>query len=158
MSWRAYDRLTTLLLAFTGFVMFSLAIANAAMRYLFDSPLIWAEEISRYAMVWSTMLGVALAYRAAQHVSITILVDNLNPRAIIVCKIACHVLALVTAYVLWRAGYVLVTQLGFMAAPSSEIAMAWVFAAMPTGAAMLALEVLRRLFADLAVLTRASRA
>jgi TRAP-type C4-dicarboxylate transport system permease small subunit len=152
MFWRAYDTATTFLLAVTGFVMFALAIANALMRYFFNSPLIWAEEISRYAMVWSTMIGVALAYRAAQHVSITVLVDVLSPRLVAACKIACHILALVTAFVLWRAGYVLVKQLGFMNAPSSEVAMAWVFASIPIGAAMLAIEVLRRFAADICIL------
>jgi TRAP-type C4-dicarboxylate transport system permease small subunit len=149
-----YDRVTHVLLALTGFVMFALAIANAGMRYLFNSPLIWAEEISRYTMVWGTMIGVALAYRAIQHISIGIVVDALPTRLNVICKFACHGLSLLTAYVLWRGGYVLFTSLGFMAAPSSQISMAWVFAAFPVGAAMLAIEVMRRLVADIALLRR----
>jgi TRAP-type C4-dicarboxylate transport system permease small subunit len=152
MLWDLYDRVTHLLLALTGFVMFALAIINAGMRYLFNSPLIWAEEISRYAMVWGTMIGVALAYRAMQHISITIVVDSLPTRLTTVCKFACHGLSLLTAYVLWRGGYVLVASLGFMAAPSSQIPMAWVFAAFPVGAVMLAVEVLRRVVADVLAL------
>jgi TRAP-type C4-dicarboxylate transport system permease small subunit len=152
MLWDFYDRATYFVLALTGFVMFALAIVNAGLRYLFNSPLIWAEEISRYTMVWGTMIGVALAYRALQHIRIDILVEVLPRPAIIVCKFVCHGLSLLTAYLLWRGGYVLVTSLGFMAAPSSQIPMAWVFAAFPVGAVMLAVEILRRVAIDVVAL------
>lgn len=156
MFWAVYDKATTIVLALSGFIMFALAILNAGMRYIFNSPLIWAEEISRYTMVWGTMVGVALAYRAMQHITISIVVDALPAPLVIACKLCCHLLSLATAYVLWRGGYVLVASLGFMAAPSSEIPMAWVFAAFPVGAVMLAIEVLRRAVADVVAL-RAGR-
>ena len=157
MLWNLYDRLTYFLLALTGFVMFALAVANAGMRYLLNSPLIWAEEVSRYTMVWGTLIGVALAYRAMQHITINIVVEVLPRPAVIACKFLCHGLSLVTAYVLWRGGYVLVTSLGFMQAPSSQIRMAWVFAAFPVGAVMLAIEILRRVAADVAAIRAEAR-
>ncbi|MGE0723225.1 MAG: TRAP transporter small permease [Alphaproteobacteria bacterium] len=156
MLWRLYDGLTTGLLALCGVAMFALAIGNALLRYFFGAPLVWAEEISRYAMVWGTMIGIALAYRAAHHVSITILTDALPPRALVVCRLLVHALSLATAWVIWRAGYVLVARLGFMGAPSSELPMAWVYAAFPVAAAMLAIEVLRRLVADVRALLPAA--
>ncbi|MCC7274384.1 MAG: TRAP transporter small permease subunit, partial [Alphaproteobacteria bacterium] len=103
-AWRIYDAATTALLALAGFVMFALAIGNAILRYFFDSPLIWAEEISRYAMVWGTMLGIAIAYRGGQHVAVTLLVDALPRCAGFACRLACHALTLATAFVIWRAG------------------------------------------------------
>ncbi|WP_374445114.1 TRAP transporter small permease [Stella sp.] len=148
MFWRVYDGITTGLLALAGFVMFALAIVNAGMRYFLDQPLIWGEEISRYAMVWGTMLGVALAYRAGQHVAITLLVESLPRAWVMGLRLASHLLSLGTAWVLWRAGSVLVERLGFMAAPSSGIAMGWVYAALPAAAILLTVEVLRLLFAD----------
>ena len=157
MIWNLYDRVTYFLLALSGFVMFSLAIVNAGMRYGLNSPLIWAEEISRYTMVWGTMIGVALAYRAMQHITITIVTEALPLGLKLACKFACHGLSLLTAYVLWRGGYVLVTSLGFMAAPSSQVPMAWVFAAFPVGAVMLAIEILRRVVADVATLREEAR-
>lgn len=77
--WRWYDQATVGLLALSGAVMFGIAIANALLRYFFSAPIVWGEEISRYAMIWGTMIGVALAYRGGQHVAITLLVD-LVPR------------------------------------------------------------------------------
>ncbi|MGE0719176.1 MAG: TRAP transporter small permease [Alphaproteobacteria bacterium] len=146
---RLYDATTTGLLAAAGFVMFALAIGNAVLRYFFGAPLIWAEEISRYAMVWGTMIGIALAYRAGAHVAITLLVDMLPPRALLPLRVLCHLLTLGVAWVIWRAGYVLTSMLGFMDAPSSGVPMAWVFAAMPTAAVLLAIEAVRHLAGDL---------
>jgi TRAP-type C4-dicarboxylate transport system permease small subunit len=148
MFWRVYDGITTGLLALAGFVMFALAIVNAGMRYFLDQPLIWGEEVSRYAMIWGTMLGLALAYRAGQHVAITLLVDSLPRAWVMGLRLASHLLSLGTALVLWQAGSVLVERLGFMAAPSSGVAMGGVYAAMPVAAVMLAIEVLRLLVAD----------
>ncbi|BBK38620.1 hypothetical protein STAQ_36980 [Allostella sp. ATCC 35155] len=148
MFWRIYDRVTTGALALAGFAMFALAIGNAGMRYFLHQPLIWGEEVSRYAMVWGTMIGIALAYRAGQHVALTLLVDSLPRAWVMALRLASHLLSLGTAWVLWRAGSVLVERLGFMDAPSSGIAMAWVYAAMPTAAVLLTIEALRLLVTD----------
>lgn len=61
----------------------SLATALAVMggqvvfRYLFNDSLIWAEEAARYALIWSSMIGAAVAYRQGAHVAITDLVKRL---------------------------------------------------------------------------------
>ncbi|MCC7271046.1 MAG: TRAP transporter small permease subunit, partial [Alphaproteobacteria bacterium] len=89
-----------------------------------------------------------------QHVAVTLLVDALPRCAGFACRLACHALTLATAFVIWRAGHVLLTLLGFMAAPGSGVPLAWVYVAMPVAGAMLAIEALRLLVADLSSLAR----
>lgn len=52
-----------------------LALASMSLqvvfRYLLDDSLVWAEEVARYSLVWSSMLGAAVAYRRLQHVAVT---------------------------------------------------------------------------------------
>ena len=146
---RLYDSLTMGLLALSGAVMFGLAIVNALLRYFFDAPLTWGEEISRYAMVWGVLLGVALAYRKGQHVAITIVTDFLPPRVLLVLRVASHILALATAFVLFWSGRILTASLGIIFAPSSDIPMSWIFVAFPVCAALLAFEAIRLLISDL---------
>jgi TRAP-type C4-dicarboxylate transport system permease small subunit len=38
-------------------------ITNVVARYVFNYALSWAEEVSRYMMVWMIMLGAAMAVR-----------------------------------------------------------------------------------------------
>ena len=146
---RFYDSLTMGLLALAGAVMFGLSIGNALLRYFFSAPLTWGEEISRYAMVWGVLIGVAVAYRCGQHVAITLITEVLPRKAILPVRILSHVLALVTAFVLFWSGRVLTDSLGMIFAPSSDIPMSWVFVAFPVCAVMLAFEALRLLITDL---------
>ncbi len=146
---RIYDSLTMGLLALSGAAMFGLAIVNALLRYFFDAPLTWGEEISRYAMVWGVLIGVALAYRTGQHVAITLIVDVLPRKVLLPVRIVSHVLALATAFVLFWSGRILTESLGIIFAPSSDIPMSWIFVAFPVCAVLLAFEALRLLVSDL---------
>jgi len=149
---RVYDSLTTGFLALSGAVMFGLAIVNALLRYVFNMPLVWGEEISRYAMVWGTLIGVVIAYRLGQHVAITLLVDALPRRTMLILRIASHVLTLLTAFILFWSGRAMVATLGGIFAPSSDIPMIWVYAAFPICAVMLGFEALRLLVRDIRTL------
>ncbi len=146
---RFYDSLTMGLLALAGATMFGLAIVNAMLRYFFNAPLTWGEEISRYAMVWCVLIGVAIAYRAGQHVAITLFTEILPKKAILIIRLASHLLTLATAVVLFWSGRILTQSLGIIFAPSSDIPMSWVFIAFPICATMLAFEALRLLVSDL---------
>jgi TRAP-type C4-dicarboxylate transport system permease small subunit len=149
MLWRLYDGLTTALLAALGAAMFGIAIVNALMRYTLDLPLVWGEEISRYCMVWGTLVGVALAYRAGMHVAITVLTDAMPRGAVRALRIVCHLLVIGVAILLWRSGTLLSAMLGAIEAPSSGVAMRYAYAALPFGAVLLLVEALRHLYADL---------
>ena len=147
--WRLYDQATIGLLAFSGALMFGLAILNAGLRYLFSAPLIWGEEISRYAMVWGTLIGIAVAYRTGQHISIDLLLGTLTRRVILILRQFSHLMALVTALLLCWSGQVLTGMMMHIAAPSSGISMAWVLTAFPAGGILLAVEALRLVARDL---------
>lgn len=41
------------------------------MRYVFKSGVTWAEELSRFAFIWTIYLGIALAAKQEQHVRVT---------------------------------------------------------------------------------------
>lgn len=149
MFWRLYDGITTVLLAALGVAMFGITIVNALMRYFFDLPLVWGEEMSRYCMVWGTLVGVALAYRAGLHVAIT-LVAGAVPRGVgRALRIVCHVLVLGVAVMMWRSGTILNDMLGSIQAPSSGVPMFYIYAAIPVGAALLLIEALRHLYLDI---------
>ena len=65
-------------------------------RYVFSKAPGWTEELSRFLMLWLTMLGAAAALRSGSHLSVTSLVDALPPRAL-AFALALRDAALVTA-------------------------------------------------------------
>jgi C4-dicarboxylate transporter DctQ subunit len=49
-------------------------------RWLFDKPTIWATELSIYAIIGSCFLGSAYAVRTYAHITVDLLINNVNDR------------------------------------------------------------------------------
>jgi TRAP-type transport system small permease protein len=58
-----------------------LVIANVIARYVFSHSLTWVEEVSRYLMIWSALLGCGLALRVGGHIAVESLVGAVGPTA-----------------------------------------------------------------------------
>ena len=61
-------------------VIAAILISAVVFRYGLDSALSWAEEASKYLMVWLTFLGTPIALRNFGHISIDLLLKILPPR------------------------------------------------------------------------------
>ena len=46
-----------------------LLFINVVLRYVFDSGIIWAEEMTRYTMLWTVFVGAGVVTREGTHVS-----------------------------------------------------------------------------------------
>jgi TRAP-type C4-dicarboxylate transport system permease small subunit len=52
-------------------VLMSLAtFANVVARYIFNNPIQWAEEFSRYAFIWVVFMGAAVCTKRKRHIAI----------------------------------------------------------------------------------------
>lgn len=71
-------------------VFFSLlVIFQVVMRYVFNSPLTWSEELSRFAFVWFVYVSASYAVRYQRHVKFNIFVDltrKFSPFASLIIK------------------------------------------------------------------------
>jgi len=77
---RAAERVVDALavLSFTG--MFLCVLVQVILRYGFDRPLVWSDELARYLFVWCAFLGWIVAARRRSHLAITVVGDRLAPR------------------------------------------------------------------------------
>lgn len=55
----------------------TLIFYGVIMRYVFNEPKAWVEEIVRYLIIWGTFIGFAIALRHNQHIQVDILYDKL---------------------------------------------------------------------------------
>ncbi len=55
-----------------------LAFANVVARYVFDSSLTWASELTIYLFLWSTFFGAAYCFKEDAHISISILLEKVS--------------------------------------------------------------------------------
>jgi C4-dicarboxylate transporter, DctQ subunit len=72
---RGLEAVTVLLLA--GY--FVLVVLQVIFRYVFNRSLFWSEELVRFALVWSVMLGSAVVAYRAEHIRIDVLDNALPP-------------------------------------------------------------------------------
>ncbi len=66
------------------------------LRYVFNYPLAWVEEVGRYLFIWSIFLGTVAAWVENRHIRITVLVDRLGSRANQLSKILGNILGLIS--------------------------------------------------------------
>ena len=48
------------------------------MRYLFNSPTIWVNEVSRFLQIWATYLALTYSFHKKDFIRITVVYDRLN--------------------------------------------------------------------------------
>ncbi len=55
--------------------------ANIFTRYLFNTPIYWAEEVATSLFIWTVFIGSAYAYRIHAHLGVDVLVKMLPEKA-----------------------------------------------------------------------------
>jgi C4-dicarboxylate transporter DctQ subunit len=56
----------------------ALAFYNVVARYVFDSSLTWASELTIFLFLWSTFFGAAYCFKEDAHISISVLLDKVS--------------------------------------------------------------------------------
>lgn len=126
--------------------------ANVVGRYVFHSPIFWAEEIVVYAIVWCVMTGAALVVWRSVHLRVEILemflAKRLKVRLRIMILLVTALVALAMVY--YGSQFVLFIASMDQRSAVSNVPMSVPFAAVPVGFALIALaaivRVARRLF------------
>lgn len=52
-------------------------LAQVVSRYILHDPLIWTDEVSRYLLVWISLVGAAASVRLGSHYGMSVLVERL---------------------------------------------------------------------------------
>src|ERR1043166_1764607 len=84
--------------------MFACVLAQVVLRYGFDRPLVWSDELARYLFVWCAFLGWIIAARRRSHLAISVLADRCGPRGRALFGLVASAAALVFAALLFGYG------------------------------------------------------
>lgn len=74
-------------------VMAVLVFANVTARFVFNSPLAVADEMSCYLFVLMSFMGTAIAARKKAHLGLTIVTDKLSPSAAKKVQVLMYIIA-----------------------------------------------------------------
>jgi len=117
-------------------VIAAILIAAVFYRYGLNSALPWAEESSKYLMVWLTFLGTPVALRHFGHINIDLLLKVLPPRLqqffyLLVSLIICFTMAII-----FLKGWSFAQMGARQVASSFNISMVYMYISVPLGAAL----------------------
>lgn len=127
-------------------IIVTLTIAQVVFRYVFDSPLIWSEELSKLLLVWMVFLGAAAVTFDGKHLDVDVVFAALPPflrRAVRQVNLAMALFFLTAlAWFSWE----IVEIESWSALGALDISAAWVrLPATVGGALMILFLILRRL-------------
>lgn len=74
------SRLVRLILIFTAIMVAAIVIVTfgqVILRYFFNAPQTWAEEVGRYLFVWITLIGASVAVARDNHIRLDAIVNML---------------------------------------------------------------------------------
>ncbi|MDS1139823.1 TRAP transporter small permease [Pusillimonas sp. SM2304] len=102
-------------------------------RFVLATPADWSEAWTRASLIWTVMLGVALAFRQGAMLSVEMLHSFLGPRnkrwlehlILVICVSFLGFLAWVGGQMSWR--------VRFQTMPSLEVSISWVYISIPIG-------------------------
>lgn len=133
-----FDRGLTRLVSWLaqGLLWFAVAAGfyQVLARFVLQSPSAQSEALTRAAIIWAVMLGVALAFRYGAMLGVDLLHNLLAPHK---ARILEHiVLVIVIGFLIFLAwiGIEMTWRVRFQTIPSLKITVAWVYMSIPIGA------------------------
>ncbi|MEU6644688.1 TRAP transporter small permease [Saccharomonospora sp. NPDC046836] len=139
------DRVLEALAALSLVSITVLLFANATLRFLFNSPLGWTEEIVTGLMLWLTMFGFVLGVRRRESITVRAFVGRLPLKVQVWLKLATDlVTAVVLLHLAWFA-FQYLTEFGSDTTAYLRLPRGFFTAALPVGALAAALLVLVQL-------------
>ncbi|MBB4827052.1 C4-dicarboxylate transporter DctQ subunit [Sporosarcina luteola] len=118
-------------------VMALVTFGQVVLRYVFKSPTIWSEELTRYLFVWLVLLTSAVAVRTNRHIKIDFLIKSLKPKLKLVLELITSALIIIFLVILLREGISIVQGTVDAKSASLKISMALPYLAIPTGAVLM---------------------
>jgi len=133
----------------TFLVLMSVAtFGNVILRYVFNSPIQWAEEFSRYAYIWVVFLGAAACSKRKMHIAIDVATSWMPERGRAFCALLVEALVLILMGAIAYYGWILCTM-ATQATSTLKIPQYIVYLVVPVSAALIFLHSLRGLWVDL---------
>jgi TRAP-type C4-dicarboxylate transport system permease small subunit len=143
------ERLAALVLTAITLFMF----VNVVLRYAFNAPIAWGDEVMQFAFIWFVFIGAVAAMKSGSHFSVTLLLDQLPRPIAAVIKVTGDLAVIaICATFIWY-GLQVTMLFSFQLSPSLEIPMTFVNASLPLASLLMlvvrAVQMVERVRVDL---------
>ena len=111
--------------------VFVVVLVQVVLRYLFEHPNPWSEELSRFGFIWLSMLGAALAVELRTHFVFDQVVGTLKPQMQLLVRRCTTAFVAAMAVGLIVLGIQLVDLARFQRSPALDLPVSWIYASVP---------------------------
>jgi TRAP-type C4-dicarboxylate transport system permease small subunit len=143
------DKLNTLSISMVVILMFSMTIivlAQVFFRFVLNNALTWAEEISRYLMIWICFLGSGIACKYGEHIGVNFILERFPKKIQTFISFLTNICILIFLYFCIRKSFTLAQFVINQKSAAARISMAWAYWAVPVGCIIMAVHVILALF------------
>jgi TRAP-type C4-dicarboxylate transport system permease small subunit len=135
-------------------VMVASMCAQVFWRYVLNDSLIWPEEVSRYAFIWASCLGMSVGVRRGDLIAIDVLWVDRPKRVRLFVSIVARLLTIPLLVVFAWEGLILMDVVAGQRAAATNVPVAWVYLALPMSSVLALLSMLETLARDIRALSR----
>jgi TRAP-type transport system small permease protein len=128
-------------------IMAGAVFLQVVLRFLGRTGVDGLDEVPRYLFVWLVMIGAASAMQRGQHTVLDYFVNLLVPRARALVLMLTNAVGIALFVYLIKLSLVLVPNAQLQTSAGLGLPLGWVFAAIPIGAALIILPMLRSILA-----------
>jgi TRAP-type C4-dicarboxylate transport system permease small subunit len=122
--------------AFLSFMVICIALAVVT-RYVLQAPLPWPEEAAKFAFVWLTFFGAALAVKRNGHMAVDCLMPLLPASVERVLRLVMQVASICLLCLLIRYGWNIMEMSWVAISPSLSLPIGYVYLAVPVGGTLM---------------------
>ncbi len=115
------------------------------MRYFFQQPIVWSDELASVLFIWLAMLGSVVAFQRGDHMRMTALVSAVSPEWRAVLETFAIAAPLVFLLTMIGPGINYAQDEMLVSLPALDVPSTWRAAALPVGMALMALLALLKL-------------
>ncbi|MBP2230966.1 TRAP-type C4-dicarboxylate transport system permease small subunit [Azospirillum agricola] len=117
-------------------VLACLALVQVIARYVVGEPLIWSEELIRYALIWIVFLGAGIGVRRGLLASVELIAQTVPRPLRRALSLVCALVSALFWAVLLGYGVAILDAVEGITSGNMEIPMSVVYLAVPIGAAL----------------------
>lgn len=128
-------------------IMAGAVFLQVVLRFLGRTGIDGLDEVPRYLFVWLVMIGAASAMQRGQHTVLDYFVNLLGPRGRALVLLLTNAVGVAFFVYLIKLSLVLVPNAQLQISAGLGLPLGWVFAAVPIGAALIILPMLRNILA-----------
>lgn len=128
---RILNNLEEIVGAILFIMMFAILVAQIIFRQIFDSPLVWSEELAILLFTYVGMLGVSIGIKYRQHVFIDFLYNKFTGKGLKIANTFIQSVVFISLVAMIQIGYKLFLRKKIFQLIALKISAGWMYVALP---------------------------